>query len=87
LKPQKICQLSNHTHFKLLLHLFRKIMSLTVYSGSKYYIIKINLGSKLVLTLGLNEQSLICLTSCKTLSQEIKDKTIIPCTGSLLEAI
>jgi len=51
LKPQKVIQLSNHAHLKLLLHLIRKIMSLGIQCCSKYDIININLSNEFLNTL------------------------------------
>jgi hypothetical protein len=52
--PQKVSQLTNHAHLKLLLSL-EKIMSLGIQSCSKYDFVNINLSNELLITLTPDE--------------------------------
>jgi len=87
LHPQKIGQLTYHTHLKFLFHFFSKLMCLRISGCFKDDIIHIDLSTEFVIPLISDEEILICLSSCESFFQKISGQSLIPRPWSLLEPI
>jgi hypothetical protein len=87
MESKEVGQLAHHRHLELLHHHPAKLLTRLLVSGTKYYVIDINLANKKITIACLCEESGIDFPNLESIRNKEISKAFIPCSWGLLKSI